>query len=248
MDKYLAFAKKIARQGGAMMQDAYDTNVAVELKSDKSPVTEVDKAINQMIIDAVAVEFPEHGVMGEEADSGNGEEEFKWLTDPIDSTKSFIIGIPNSTCILALTKNSEIILTVIYHPFEDKLYYAVKGKGAYCNDKPIRVNNTPLNNAYVLVEVSAVSLYDKLLQAGASLEPCAGAGYRCILIAAGKASATVKTHYDFHDVGPGSLLIEEAGGKVTDFDGKPIIFDRQRDKGIIISNGVSHESILAAIQ
>jgi myo-inositol-1(or 4)-monophosphatase len=247
MDEYLAFAKDLARQGGKLIKDNFESDIAVESKPDNSPVTWVDKQINDLIIQAVSAAYPEHGLLGEEADLGDGSEEYQWLCDPLDGTKCFVLGVPQSTCMLALTKDGQILLSVVYDPFTDRLYHAVKGQGAFCNDKPITVNNQPLAGGYILAEATTSPLFPALEKAGALIEPVAGTGYKCCKLASGKGTAILKTNVDFHDIGPGSLLIEEAGGKVSAYDGSPLRYDRLIKGGVILSNGVAHDDLLALV-
>lgn len=245
MDDYLAFAKNIARQGGQIIKDNFENNLDVELKSDHTPVTQVDKQINQLVIDAVQKTYPEHGLLGEEANLGTGKEELQWLCDPLDGTAAFIVGMQHSTFILALTRLGKPQLAVVYDPFMDRLYHAIKGQGAFCNDQPIHVNKQTLDGGYVLFEQSASNLYEKLQTVGAITEPVAGAGYRAMLLAQGRCTAIIQGKADNHDVGPASLIVEESGGKVTAYDGSPLRFDGPITTGVILSNGICHDDLIA---
>lgn len=243
MDEYLNFARDLARRAGAIIKDSFNDNLAVELKPDHSPVTEVDKRINKLVIEEIKAKFPEHGVLGEEASNSTGNEQYRWLCDPLDGTMAFIVGMKHVTFILGLLKDDELVLAVVYDPLEDKLYHAVKGGGAFCNDKPIHVSSQGLQDGYVLFEQSAFGVYEKLIQAGALTEPVAGAGYRAMLLASGRCAAVVQGKSDHHDVGPCSLIIEEAGGKVTDFKGNKVDFSQPIGHGLILSNSACHQEL-----
>lgn len=247
MEEYLKFAKDLAYKAGALIKNNFDTNsdLGTELKADHSPVTAVDKEINQLVIEAIKTTYPVHGLLGEEADHGTGTEDLQWLCDPLDGTVPFILGIPHTTFILGLTQAGKVLLCVVYNPFTDRLYHAVKGQGAFCNDQPIHVSKQPLQDGYVLVENKAYSLYQALLTAGAILEPVGGAGYRCTLLASGRCAASVQGGVDHHDVGPASLLVEEAGGRVTAYDCSALRYDRPISGGAILSNGVCHDELVA---
>lgn len=248
MDEYLEFAKDRARQAGKIIKDNFDSNLTVELKPDNSPVTQVDKEINDLVISAIKEKYPEHGVLGEEADSGTGKEEYQWLCDPLDGTAAFVVGMKHCTFILALTKQGQILMSVLYDPFNDKMYHAVKDGGAFCNDKPIYVNDQPLKGGYILAEPTGAYLYESLQATGAILEPAAGAGYRAMLLASGRCSAILQGKADNHDIGPSSLIVEEAGGKVTGFDGQPIRYDQSIAGGVILSNGNCHEELIQLVK
>lgn len=247
MDDYLTFAKDLARQGGKLIKDAFDTNLDIELKSDHTPVTQVDKRINSLVIDAIHTTYPTHGVLGEEESSSTGTEEYQWLCDPLDGTTPFIIGTKNSTFILGLLHAGELQLSVVYNPYDDKLYHAVQGRGAFCNDQPIHVNDQALAGSFVIYDNSSHILYDKIVASGAVAEPCQGAGFRSMLLAEGRLSAIVQLKADHHDVGPASLIVEEAGGKVTDLSGVRPCYDRPLSSGLILSNGICHSDLLKAI-
>jgi myo-inositol-1(or 4)-monophosphatase len=247
MDEYLVFAKDLARQAGQLIKDGFDSNLKVELKSDHSPVTQVDKNINKLVIEAIKAKYPEHGILGEESSLSTGREELQWLCDPLDGTVAFIVGMQHSTFILGLTKEGSVLLAVIYNPFTGHLYHAVKGGGAFCNDRMIHVNNHPLRDGFVLIEQSTTDIYGVLQKAGAITEPVAGAGYRAALLASGRCSAIIQAKADFHDVGPASLIVEEAGGKVTDLSGRNMRFDQLLTDGIVLSNGLSHDQLLKIV-
>jgi myo-inositol-1(or 4)-monophosphatase len=248
MDEYLAFAQDLARQGGKLIKDNFGNNLEVELKADHTPVTQVDKQINQMVIEAIQKTYPEHGVLGEEASIGTGREELQWLCDPLDGTKAFIMGIPLSTFILGLSKAGQILLAVVYDPFQDNLYHAVKGKGAFCNSRPIHVNQDSLQSGgYLIVSESSFQFAKPIAATGAQIEPLPGAGYRAMVLAAGRCSASLQGKADNHDVGPASLIVEEAGGKVTDLSGMALRYDQPLTNGIILSNDVCHDELVAIV-
>ena len=219
----------------------------LELKSDHTPVTQVDKQINSLVIDAIRTTYPDHGVLGEEESSSAGNEAYQWLCDPLDGTAPFIIGTKNSTFILGLLQNGELQLSVVYNPYDDKLYHAVRGQGAYCNDWPIHVNDQALSGSFVIYDNSSYVLYEKIVASGAVAEPCQGAGFRAMLLAEGRLSAIVQLKADFHDVGPASLIVEEAGGKVTDLNSAQPRYDGPLLNGLVLSNGVCHAELLKAI-
>jgi len=245
MENYLAFAQDLARQAGKLIKDNFGSDPQVKLKPDNSPVTKVDVAINNLVIKAVSKTYPDHGVFGEETNHGTGKEELQWLCDPLDGTKAYILGVPLSTFILGLTKRGTILSSVVYNPFTDQMYHAVKGGGAFCNDQPIHVSDASLSDGGIVILSESSFQYDQaIIEAGAQIEPLPGAGYRSTLLASGRCSGILQAHADFHDVGPASLLVEEAGGKVTAFDGSAISYDARITEGIILSNGVAHEALL----
>lgn len=244
---YLSFAKSLARQGGRLIADNAQHALSIQIKSDRSPVTQIDKQINTLVFDAIRSSYPQHGLLGEEENYGSGVEELQWVCDPLDGTKPFILGIPTSVFILGLMKDGHMQLAVSYDPYSDKMYHAVRGQGAFCNDQPIHVNNDALDGGYMLLETSSFPYVPALYQAGALEEPVPGTGYKCLMIASGRGVGLIKGNADFHDVGPSSLIVEEAGGKVTGLDGQPLRYD-QPLTGAIISNGKVHQELLQIVR
>jgi myo-inositol-1(or 4)-monophosphatase len=248
MEDQLAFAKDLARWAGVLIKDGFENSLQIEMKPDNSPVTQVDTAINDLVIKTIQAKYPDHGVLGEEADSGTGCEEYQWLCDPLDGTIAFILGIPQSTFILGLTKAGDILLSVVYDPFTDRLFHAVRGHGAFCNGAPIQVNHQPLKGSYILAWKPTQEAYAALKARGAIMEVAAGAGYRCLLLASGRCTAIIQGSADHHDVGPSSLIVEEAGGTVTDMSGASLRYDQPLTNGIILSNGVDHGELVKLAQ
>jgi fructose-1,6-bisphosphatase/inositol monophosphatase family enzyme len=240
---YLDFAITIARAAGAMIVEGFATNATVQSKADDSPVTEVDMRINDFVIERITASYPTHGLLGEEANYGSGDEEYRWVCDPLDGTKAFVLEVPNSVFMLALLKGQERLLSVVYNPFSDRLYHAVSGKGAFCNNQPLRVSDQPLKGGYVLLGTSTYPFIATVKALGGRVEPVSGGGYKYMMIASGKAIGTIKDGASFHDVTPGSLIITEAGGKVTALDGSELNYDR-KISGAIMSNGVAHADLV----
>src|SRR3989344_1795821 len=134
----LEFAKGIAREAGALMRQNFTLGMKKEWKDDDTPLTKTDLAINQLVLEAVQKKYPEHSYIGEEGNNIK-ESEYTWVCDPVDGTIPFSHGYPTFAFSLALTKNGESILGVIYDPIMDRLVHAEKGRGAFLNGKRIAV-------------------------------------------------------------------------------------------------------------
>jgi len=255
MQAQLDFAIAIAKHAGTIMRDYYDrTEKGIQRKADESPVTIADKLINDYLIEQVAVHFPKHGVLGEEASTMTAEHVDVWVCDPIDGTIPFIMGIPTAMFSLALVHNGEPLIGVSYDPFMDRLFTAVKGKGAYCNDKPVHVSDRTLENRAIVAGPSypdgllrAVSLYEGLKAHGAYITMFPGNVYKCSLIADGRIDGRIFSGPYAHDIAAIKVIVEEAGGRVTDLDGNEQRYDG-RIKGAIISNGHIHEALVNAVK
>ncbi|GIG69204.1 inositol monophosphatase family protein [Phytomonospora endophytica] len=244
---YLEFALSLARRAGGLIADAFNTNVQADVKSDGSPVTEVDREINRLVIDAIQERHPHHAILGEEGAVGSGKEEFKWICDPLDGTKPFLLGVPNSVFMIALMHAGNLLLAVVYDPFTKNMFHAIRGRGAYCNNDRIHVSEQRLDEGYVVLGTDSYPFIEGILNAGGRVEPVSGSGYKSMMIAKGSAVATIRQQADFHDVAPSALIVEEAGGKVTGLDGSRLVLDRAIG-GAIISNGVAHAELVELAQ
>ncbi len=223
-------------------------------KTDNTPVTETDLAINRHLIEQVQATFPAHGVLGEEESTLRGEEEYVWVCDPVDGTIPFSHGIPTCVFSLALTHHGESILGVVYDPFLDRMFFAEKGQGAYLNGQKINVSTSrELKNNLICSEYWREWVYDMAevtnefgRRGCILLSPCS-ITYMASLVATGDCFATIFPGTNPHDTAAVKILIEEAGGKVTDLFGQDQRYDRPI-KGHIASNGLIHDELVAIVK
>jgi fructose-1,6-bisphosphatase/inositol monophosphatase family enzyme len=248
----LIFATNLAKEAGEIMLKYFNSPILkVKHKEDNTPVTIADKKINQLIIDNVIKKYPEHAVNGEEQSTKNTAE-YTWVCDPIDGTIPFIKQIPIATFSLALTRNGSPILGVMYDPFHNKMYTARKGFGAYCNDEKIMVSKKPLNISVINIESWQGGIRDVIppLHKFATQTQMyhihfPSVVYASMLVASGKIEAEVFPggRGKNVDIAAAKIIIEEAGGKVTDLDGNEQRYD-QDINGAIVSNGIVHNQIV----
>lgn len=247
---YLSFAVDVAREAGDIMRHYFElSDKQVEIKADRTPVSEADKKINQLLIDKVSRQFPSHGVLGEEQ-SLHKERAELWVCDPIDGTVGFILGVPTAMFSLAFVVDGQPQVAVMYEPMLNKLFTAVKGAGAFVNDQPMQVSRRKgLNKANIGLTASTGQLFDResfckgLMAEGARLSTVPGNVFKGSLVAQGRLDAYVFPGRSAHDIAAEKLIIEEAGGKVTDLDGEEQRYDGAI-RGAIISNGLLHATIV----
>jgi len=251
---HMDVALELAEKAGAIMRKNFSLSMKKEWKEDGGRpsmfVTETDLRINNLVLKNIKREFPDHSILSEEGDDFSESSEYVWICDPVDGTHNFAHGIPTATFALALVRNGDPILSVILDPFEDRLFYAQKGKGAFLNGKKISVNkNTGLKKSVVgCGKTKAVRNLFPFMEAaysrGVSFITGLSIHYMCALVAAGEFSAALFGGTSAHDMTAGKLLVEEAGGKATDIFGNiPPRFDRDME-GQIVSNGLLHSEIL----
>ena len=262
--EYLAFAKDFAKEAGKIMLSYFNNNrseLGIEYKPDKTIVTKADTEINDILIDRVKDRInrvmnpnPQHAVKGEEKTFGKSD--YTWVCDPVDGTNVFARHIPVSVFSLALLVKGESILGVVYDPFTDSLYSAVKGEGAFLNDIPIRVNNYQLDDRmstanFEMWPTAPYNMYSVVSELGRKT-------YFVNLGSIIRASVAVASG-DFsmaifpgvikcpHDIAAIKVIVEEAGGKVTSLFGDEERYDQDIITGAVVSNGVVHDEVVRTV-
>ena len=255
MQEYLNFAKELAYKAGEVMKKYFYEDYEIEYKSDDTPVTIADKKINNMVIEEVKKRFPEHGVDGEEAKNLNNSN-YLWVVDPIDGTSGYTRHFPVAVFSLALVIDGEPVVGVVYDPFLDELFSAIKGEGAFCNDKPIHVNNNKLGDKGCNIDFCMWNnmKYDTfkviaMLKKHNKVSMVGSVARACMAVASGKISAELfpGVEHGNCDMAASALIVREAGGKVTSFLGKEQRYDKDID-GALISNGLIHDDLLEVIK
>lgn len=251
---YKTFATDIALQAGEVIRRNFELGMKKEWKSDGSPVTKTDITINQMVIDSVKKTFPDHNVLAEEFSNYFGNSEYVWVCDPIDGTIPFSSAIPTCVFSLALVRNGESIVGVIFDPFMSRLFFAEKGKGAFLNGKKISVSKVDTFERSVVgmsflkgAQFNFSRLYSALIEEGAFNLGVLSSIYMGSLVACGELIAEICPAIKPHDTAALKVIVEEAGGKVTDIFGNDQRYDGDT-KGHLVSNGRVHDKLLAIIE
>ena len=253
MTDLLDFAKSVAQEAGAIMRKYFDADdKSVELKTDETPVTIADKLVNQLLLDRVAERFPDHGVLSEE---GSRHEDRKqlWVCDPIDGTKGFIQHIPTALFSLAYVIDGRPEVAVMFDPFQNRLFSAIRGKGAWVNEKSTHVSSrATLEGAAVTLSGSYKELqrrqpfFNDLVAHKAEIVMVPGSVFKSALIAGGNVDGYVFPGKSAHDIAAAKLIVEEAGGKVTDLYGKEQRYDG-KIYGAIVTNGRIHDELVKVV-
>lgn len=252
--EYLNFAKEIAKEAGKIMLKYFNRNNGAAYKGDKTIVTLADKEINSYLIRRVKEEYPTHSVDGEEEQFGKSE--YVWVCDPVDGTAMYARHIPVAVFSLALVVNGVPQVGVVYDAFTDTLYSAIKGQGAYQNEEKISVNQ------FMLEDMRSVANFDMWPHKGYSVYEIVqklgektyfvslGSVIRaCMCVASGEFTLAIfpGTKRKHCDIAAAKVIVEEAGGKVTNFFGEEQRYDRDIE-GAIISNGMVHEEVINLIK
>ncbi len=260
MSTTLDFARQTARQAGHLLRELYHGSHQVRFKSsDIDLVTEADLASEQLVLEAINSRFPEHAILTEEGGGGaqptGGEASHLWLVDPLDGTVNYAHGFPFWGVSLALLEAGKVSLGVIYDPLRDEIFWAERGKGAWCNNQRIHVSSASrLREALVATGFAyrRATIPDNNLAEFSALMPQvqgvrrAGAAVLDLAyVAAGRLDAYWEMHLHPWDWAAGVLLVQEAGGQVSNLDGRPWSLET---KGLLASNGPLHRLLQALLR
>jgi histidinol-phosphatase len=249
MDRRLEVAIAAAQAAGAVALRYFRTELQVERKADFSPVTVADREAEEAAVALLKRAYPDHGILGEEYGERGGDGP-KWIIDPIDGTKSFIRGIPFFATLVALEEEGEITTGAVYAPALDDLLYAQKGQGAFDRQGPLRVSRIDTVRRAMLVFGGAGVLrsrgywpaYERLVDASGRQRGY-GDYFGYTFIARGQAEAMIDVDLKPWDLAALKVIIEEAGGRFTDFDGQATAYGGSA----IASNGLVHDELRTLI-
>ena len=253
-NEYLEFAKDIAKYAGKVMLKYFNEDNGASYKGDKTIVTLADKEINSYLINRVKEKYPSHAVDGEEEQFG--ESKYKWVCDPVDGTAMYARHIPVAVFSLALVVDGKSVVGLVYDPFTNNLYTAIKGQGAYKNNKKIEVNNILLKDMksvsnFDMWSNADYNLYDVIKEIGKKTYFVSiGSVIRaCMCVASGEFNFAIfpGTKHKNCDIAAAKVIVEEAGGRVTNLFGNDQRYDRSIE-GAIVSNGKVHDEVIVAIE
>lgn len=232
MHPTLNIAVKAARRAATVINRASTQLelLTVESKSPNDFVTEVDRAAEKAIIEVLREAYPGHGILAEESGESGAESEFVWIIDPLDGTTNFIHGFPQYAISIALAKNGVPEHCVVYNPINNELFTASRGGGAFLNDRRIRVSRrTRLSDALLgtgfpyreFGNIEAyLAMFRELTQKSAGIRRPGAAALDLAYVAAGRLDAFWEIGLAPWDMAAGVLLVQEAGGLVSDFAGE----------------------------
>lgn len=251
---YRDFGVALARLAAKIMREHFSIGGAQkEIKDDHSPVTIADTAINSLVIKEITAAYPEHTILGEEESHGDHTTaEFTWVVDPIDGTRPYSMGVPTSVFSLALTQDGQPIVAVVYDPWMDRMYTAVKGEGAYINDTKMSVSDTTeisQTTHYALASYRRpwkFPVMNELERRGAKFMSTGSFVGESMLVALGQYDIAIFAGSTAHDVATAKLMIEEAGGIATDLAGKDQRYDAPVN-GLIASTKALHPQVTKII-
>ena len=253
-------ASAIAREAGAVLSEFFSKGVVIDYKGDADLVTVADRTAEKLIREQLAAAFPEHGIYGEEGTRDRLEGEYRWYVDPLDGTTNFAHGFPHFAVSMGLEQrpaglapdqDGTLAAAVIYDPMRDELYAAERGRGALLNGKPIRVTRTPRFSEALTAtgfpshkrhESPNVHFYQEFTLRSHGVRRAGSAALDLAYVAAGRMDGFWEFNLNPWDTAAGILLVEEAGGRVTDFSGNHFRLDSRE---ILASNGLIHAELMS---
>jgi len=247
----LVLALELADLADAITMDRFQAaDLEVQTKPDLTPVTEADRAVEQVLRKRIAEERPGHGVVGEELGADEGGDT-RWIVDPIDGTKNYVRGIPVFATLIALERDGALILGVVSAPAIHRRWWAARGEGAFADGRPIRVSRVADLADAVLAYASLLSweqhgLGDQFMALARSCWRTRGFGdFWChMLVAEGAADVAAEPEVALWDLAAVQVVVEEAGGRLTDLGGTA----RPDGGSVVTTNGLLHDRVLAALR
>lgn len=253
----LQLAMEAALEAGRFLKMSVGKIKQIERKQGQETnlVTEIDKKSEEIIISKIKRRFPHHDFLAEESGSHQKKSEYRWVIDPLDGTTNFTHGLPIFSVSIALEKNNELMLGVIYDPTLDEMFTAEKGKGALVNNKRLKVSTTSKLIESLLVTGfpytiksnpdNAIQHFTNFLMASQAVRRLGSAALDLCYVAAGRFDGFWEVSLNPWDMAAGVLIAEEAGGRFTDFRGFPTTI---YNKELLVSNGILHEQMIEVLK
>lgn len=249
LDGLLDFALDAARQAGLLTLRYFRKGVAVERKADSSPLTIADKEAEQLLRRLAAEAWPEFGIIGEEYGKEKASSPYTWVFDPIDGTKSFVAGVPLYANLLAVMENDVPVVGVAHFPALDETVWAARGRGCFWNGRPARVSTVSRLEDAVLLTSGLDAFgpkrgaWNRLVDA-TYVQRTWGDAYGYALVATGRAEVMVDPVMELWDAAPLQVILEEAGGRLTDWNGVATVHHREA----IGTNTALFDSVMATVR
>jgi myo-inositol-1(or 4)-monophosphatase len=252
-EDFLTPLQELAREAGALLMSFFG-KVSIEYKGDVDLVTKADRASEKMIVERIRKQWPDHDLIGEEGSRRETGSDYRWYIDPLDGTTNFAHGYPVFCVSLALEYKGERIAGVIFDPTRDEIFAAEKGSGAQLNGQPARVSATPrLKESLVATGFPShkrhknpnINFYHQITLRSHGVRRAGSAALDLCYLACGRFDAYWEFNLNSWDTAAGVLIVEEAGGKVTNFTGGPFNIDSRE---VLASNTLLHGELLREFQ
>jgi myo-inositol-1(or 4)-monophosphatase len=244
----IEFAIRVAQDAGRLLRDRLGTRIDIGHKGAINIVTDVDLASERLIRDAIATHHPRHEVLAEEGGLSEGHSDYRWIVDPLDGTTNYAHGYPVFAVSIALEYKGDVIIGVVYDPMRDEIFTAERGSGAWLNNRRIRVSDTSDLTQSLLstgfpydIRTSSLTNLDhwaNFAMNAQALRRDGSAALNLCYVACGRFDGFWELNLSPWDTAAGALMVEEAGGRVTDFSGQSF---SNYGPQVLASNGLIHQ-------
>lgn len=248
------FIEETAREAGALLRRKLYDRHDIEYKGEINIVTEVDRLSEKLVLDRIRHDFPDHGILTEESPEITGNSEFRWIIDPLDGTTNYAHGYPVFSVSIALEHEGIIVLGVVYNPMLDELFVATRGEGSYLNNRPLHVSRVDTLSRSLLATGFPYDLrtnknnninYFKSMSVNAqAIRRGGSAAFDLACVAAGRFDGFWELKLAPWDTAAAWLIVEEAGGVVTDLAGGAY---NLYAPNILATNGLIHKEMIRII-
>jgi myo-inositol-1(or 4)-monophosphatase len=255
MNPYLSFATAIARKTGLLLKSKLHDHHTIDFKGEIDIVTEADRMSEAMILSAIHKQYPGHDVLSEESAATRNGSSFRWIIDPLDGTTNYAHGYPVFCVSIALEREGEICLGVVFNPMLDEMFAAEKGEGAFLNDRRLSVSTTTILSHGLLAtgfpydiresKDNNINYFVEMARKARAIRRAGSAALDLAYVAAGRFDGFWELKLSPWDTAAACLLVREAGGLVTDLFGAP--FELQSPH-VLASNGVLHQDMMAVFR
>lgn len=246
---------KAVHAGAAEIQRFFNNEFKISYKEGiNNPVTEADHAAEKAIITVIKEQFPDHFILSEEAGEIIQDSNYKWIIDPIDGTINFAKGIPLNCVSIGIEHNKEIVMGAVFNPHLNEFFFAEKGKGSTLNEKAILVSDEPtvvksclvtgFPYTYLDSPNGPLAVFDRLIRVGVPVRRLGSAAIDLCWVACGRFDGFYEHKLEAWDSSAGYLIVEEAGGRVTDLKGGKF---SPYQHGIVATNGKIHDELVKVI-
>jgi myo-inositol-1(or 4)-monophosphatase len=254
VDDFKKVAVEAAREAAGVLLELAGTTIKYKMKSSRDIQAEADLRSEEIIIRKIKKAFPTHSIFAEETGEEVNESEYLWAIDPLDGTINYSRGIEEFCISIALSQRGQTILGVIYHPVRQQLLVAEKGKGTYLNGRKLEVSReTKIVNCLAATDNTShlkdrrknFSLLIKVADEVRQIRVFGSAALHLVKVAQGQLDFYFKLRYNHWDYAAAALIVQEAGGIVTDMNGQPVTRD---SKSILAASGAVHPQALALLK
>jgi myo-inositol-1(or 4)-monophosphatase len=251
MADYREFAMSAAKEAGGLLKERFHHTHTISFKGRINIVTEADMMSEELLMNAIRESFPGHDIISEETKGVLTGSPYRWIIDPLDGTTNYAHGFPVFSVSIALEQDGSIILGVVYNPMLNELFVAERGRGAFLNEKKISVSDTgDLSKSLLATGFpydirenpdNNINYFTEMAMKARAIRRAGSAALDMAYIAAGRFDGFWELKLQPWDTAAGWLIVEEAGGSVTDISGEPYYLESPH---IVATNGTIHQSMI----